>query len=66
MGEMLAWLLANANTGLTAVSNEAGEPVVMALAGDEDMVKPATAGLECLLNRMEAVENFHECSLDCR
>jgi hypothetical protein len=30
------------------------------------MVKPATAGLECLLNRMEAVENFHECSLDCR
>jgi hypothetical protein len=34
LGEMLAWLLADANTGLETISNQAGEPVVVALAGD--------------------------------
>jgi hypothetical protein len=66
LGEMFARLLADANTGLATVSDEVGEPIVVALAGDEDMVKAAAAGLECLLHRMEAVENFHEFSLDCR
>jgi hypothetical protein len=65
-GEMFAWLLADSNTGLTTVSNEAGESVIVPLAGHQHVVKAATAGLECLLDWMEAVENFHESSLDCR
>ncbi len=31
----------------------------MALAGDQNVIEAAAAGLESLLNRMQAVENFH-------
>jgi hypothetical protein len=66
LSELLAGLLADANAGLAAFSYKARKPVVLALAGDKNVVKTAAARLECLLHRMEAVENFHECSLDCR
>jgi hypothetical protein len=65
LSELFARLLTNADTGLTAFGDKARETVVLALAGDKDMVKTATARLESLLHRMEAVENFHESSLDC-
>ena len=33
--------------------------VVVALAGDENVVEAAAAGLESFGDRMQAVENFH-------
>src|SRR3984885_15312867 len=66
LGQLLAGLLAHPHTGLPAIGDEAGEPVVVALASNENVVKTAAARLKRLLHRMEAVENFHECSLDCR
>jgi hypothetical protein len=66
LGQLLAGLLAHPNTGLPAIGDQAGKPVVVALASNENVVKTAAARLKCLLYRMEAVENFHECSLDCR
>ena len=65
LSELLARLLADADTCFTAFGNEAREPVVLALAGDEDVVETATASLERLLYRVEAIENFHKSSLDC-
>jgi len=65
LSELFARLLTNADTGLTAFGDKARETVVLALAGDKDMIKTAATSLECLLHRMEAIENFHEFSLDC-
>ena len=52
--------LADADAGLAAIGDEAREAVVVALAGDEDVVEAAPAGFESFLDRMQAVENFHE------
>jgi hypothetical protein len=64
--ELLARFLTDANTGLAALSDEAGEPLVVALASDQNVIETAAASLESLLYGMEAIENFHEGSLDCR
>ncbi len=45
---------------LAALCDEALQAVVLALAGDKNMVEAAAAGFECFLNRMQPVENFHE------
>ena len=66
LGELLAQLGAHGDTGLTAGGDDAGEALVVALASDQNMVDAAAAGLEGLFDGMEAVENFHEVSLDCR
>jgi hypothetical protein len=57
--ELLAWPLKDANAGVAALDDEAGEAIIVALAGDEDVVESAAAGLESFRNRMQAVENFH-------
>ncbi len=62
--ELLARLLKDADAGLAALGDEAVEAVVVALAGDEDVVEAAAAGLESFLDRMQAVENFHGISLE--
>ncbi len=64
--ELLASFLPDSYAGLAARSDEAGKPLIVAFAGDQNMVKTAFAGFQGLLDRMEAVENFHESSLDCR
>jgi hypothetical protein len=60
LSELFAGLLANANTGFAASGNEAGEALVVTFASNEDLVKAAAARLERLLDRMHAVENFHD------
>ena len=61
--QLVARLLANADTGLAALRDEALEPLVLALAGDENVIEAAATSLEGFFNRVQAVENFHEDSL---
>jgi hypothetical protein len=56
---LLASFLAYADAGLAAEVDEALKAVVLALSGDEDVVKPALSGLEGFFHRMQAIENFH-------
>jgi hypothetical protein len=62
-GELLAGLEKNADAGLAALRDKTGDArvmaVIVALTGDEDVVKAAAAGLEGFLDRVQAVENFH-------
>jgi hypothetical protein len=62
-GELLARPLKNANACVAALGDEAVETFVVALSGDENVIKSAAAGLESFRDRMQAVENFHESSL---
>jgi hypothetical protein len=48
--ELLARLLADAHACFTAGSNEARETVVLALAGDENVIEAAAAGAQGFLN----------------
>jgi hypothetical protein len=45
-GELLARLLKNADACVAALGDEAIETVVVALAGHENMIEAAAAGLE--------------------
>jgi hypothetical protein len=60
LGKLLAGLRADANARLTTGFHEAGEAVIVALARHYHLVKAPATGLEGLLDRMQAVENFHE------
>jgi hypothetical protein len=62
-GELLTGLLEDADVGLTALCQEAFEARIASLAGDQNVVKVALAGLEGFLDRVQAVKNFHEVSL---
>jgi phosphopantetheine adenylyltransferase len=57
--ELLARPLKDADACVAALGDEAGEAVVVALAGDEDLIEAAATGLESFRDRMQAVENFH-------
>jgi hypothetical protein len=57
---LLARFLADANSGLAALSDEMSEAFIMSLAGDEYVIKTTAAGPECLLDGMQAIENFHK------
>jgi hypothetical protein len=59
-GELLARLLQHANAELAAEGNELFETQVVALAGHDHMVKLALTGLEGFLDRVHAVQDFHE------
>ena len=59
-GQLLARLLQDPNAGLAALGDEAGQTGILALAGDQDVIEAALAGLEGFLDRVQAVENFHE------
>ncbi len=61
--ELLARFTAYGDSGLAELRDEAFKPVVAALPCDEDLVKAAAARFESFLNRVQAVENFHEISL---
>ncbi len=58
--ELLARFLADADAKLSAESDHLFEARIVALGGHQDVVKPATTGLESFFHRMQAVENFHE------
>jgi len=47
------------DTGRAAELDEAFEAFVPALAGYADMIKPSRTGSNGLLDRVEAVKNFH-------
>ena len=59
-GELLARLLQDANANLAALGDEAGQTGILALAGYQDVIEAPLAGLEGFLDRVQAVENFHE------
>ncbi len=63
LGELVAGLLADTDSGLAAGSDETGKSNVVTLTGNENEIKAAPAGFEGLLDGMEAVENIHEVSL---
>jgi hypothetical protein len=58
--ELLARLFQDADAGLAALDDQAGETGILALAGYKDVIKAPLAGLEGFLDRVQAVENFHE------
>ena len=58
--ELVAGVLADANAGLAKCSNEALQSEVFTLAGDDNMVKTAPAGLESLFDRVYSVQHFHK------
>jgi hypothetical protein len=60
LGQLLAGLVANGDTGLAAESDELIEPGILAFVGDQDVVKSATAGLDRFFDGMHAIENFHK------
>ncbi len=59
-GELLARLFQDPNANLAALGDEAGQTEILALAGNQDVVKAPLAGSEGFLDRVQAVENFHE------
>jgi hypothetical protein len=62
-GELVPGLQGDPDTGSSAEVDEALEALVAALAGDANVVELARAGANGLLDRVEAVKNFHASSL---
>jgi hypothetical protein len=58
--QLLARFLADANAGLPALSHQLFQASIVAFLGDQNVVKTATPGLQCLFHRMQTVQNFHE------
>jgi len=58
--QLLSRFLPDAHARLAAVADQSRKTLVVALAGHDDVVKAASACLECLRNRMHSVEDFHE------
>ena len=62
-GELVAGFEGEADVGVAAKLGEALQAGVAALAGQQDAVQPARAGADRLLDRVQAVTNFHWTSL---
>jgi hypothetical protein len=58
-GKLFTRLERYTDAGGAAQLDQAFEAFVPALAGDADMVKPPRTGSNGLLDRVEAVKNFH-------
>ena len=65
-GELFAGLEAETDVVLAAGVDDALEPLVVTLAGDADVVEFAAAGAQSLLDGMQAVQNLHASSINCR
>ena len=59
-GKLFAGLGADADAELAAERDKLLKPGVVALAGHQHVVKTAAAGAQSLLDRVQAVQNFHE------
>jgi hypothetical protein len=57
--QLVAGFLLNADSGLAAESDKPLQPLVMPLAGHQNVVKAASASPDGLFDRMQSVENFH-------
>ena len=64
MGGIVLEVTADADAALAAEQDELGETGVVTLLGNQDVVETPPAGLERFLDRVQAVENFHEGSLE--
>lgn len=62
--ELLAGLLAHADTGVAALGDEAREAIVSPFAGDHDVIKPAPPSAQGLAHRMHPVEDVHRSSVE--
>ena len=62
-GELVSGFEGEADVGVAAELGEALQAGVAALAGEQDAVQPARAGADGLLDRVQAVKNFHGNSL---
>ena len=62
-GELVSGFEGDADAGVAAELGEALQAGVAALAGQQDAVQPARAGADRLLDRVQAVKNFHRTSL---
>ena len=62
-GELVAGFEGEADVGVAAKLGEALQAGVAALAGEQDAVQPARAGADRLLDRVQAVKNFHRTSV---
>ncbi len=62
-GELVAGFEGEADVGVAAELGEAFQAGVAALAGEQYAVQPARAGADRLLDRVQAVKNFHRTSL---
>jgi hypothetical protein len=58
--QLLARLFQDPNANLAALGDEACQTEILALARYQDVVEAPLAGLEGFLDRVQAVENFHE------
>jgi hypothetical protein len=58
--QLLAGFLADADAGLTTKIDQPLKAVVQTLAGYQDVVETALAGLEGFFDRVKAIQNFHK------
>jgi hypothetical protein len=62
-GELVSGFEGETDVGVAAELGEALQAGVAALTGQQDAVQPARAGANRLLDRVQAVKNFHGISL---
>ena len=62
--QLLPRFLAHPDAGLAALGDQAGQAIVLALAGHHHVVKTAPPGPQGLLDRMNPVEDFHSHSVE--
>jgi hypothetical protein len=60
LSQLLTRLLPHAHSSLPAGRNQPSEPLVMPLAGYENMIEATTAGAERFFDRVNAIENIHK------
>lgn len=63
-GELFFWLKAEADARFPTGVDDLLESLVMAVTGDADVVEPAAAGAQSLLDRVQPVQNLHLLSLE--
>ena len=63
-GQLLAGLLGDPDSAAAAGGDDGFKARVMPFAGNEHLVKAAPSGAQSFFNRMQAVENFHEVSVE--
>ncbi len=57
--QLLARLLANVEAGLAAEGYQPLQAKIVALASHENLIEAPPAGLDCLLDRVQPIQNFH-------
>jgi hypothetical protein len=58
--ELLARFLAHPDASLAALIDQALKPLIVALAGNQDVVETPPAGLERFFHRVQAIKDIHK------